>query len=185
MRSARPAFGALTVIAALVAAASAGAAELKLDAKNTKIGFVGSKPEGDHKGGFKTVTGTVSYDAADLTSTEISVNIDANSLWADDPKLTAHLKTPDFFDVRKFEDATFKSTQVEKGEKAGEFNITGDLTLHGVTKSITFPAKIAVKEGALTLTSSFKIKRGDFGMTYGAGNIDDEVAITASVGAAQ
>ena len=185
MRSARPAFQALTVIAALVAAASAHGAELKLDGKNTKIGFVGTKADGKHEGGFKTVAGTVSYDAADLTSTELSVNIDANSLWSDDEKLTGHLKSPDFFDVRKFKDATFKSTQVVKGEKVGEYAITGDFTLRGVTKSISFPATIAVKDGALTLSSYFSINRADYGMTFGAGKIDEEVAITASIGAAK
>lgn len=182
MRVVQPAFQALTVIAALVAAASAHGAELKLDGKDTKIGFVGTKPDGKHEGGFKTITGTVSYDAADLTSTEISLNIDANSLWSDDEKLTTHLKSPDFFDVRKFKDATFTTTQVAKGEAAGEYKITGDFTLRGVKKSITFPAKISVKNGVLSFSSNFSINRADYGMSYGAGKIDDAVAITASIG---
>jgi polyisoprenoid-binding protein YceI len=183
MRSVQPAFQALTVIAALVAAASAQGAELKLDGSNTKIGFVGTKPEGKHEGGFKTITGAISYDATDLTSTEISLNINANSIWSDDEKLTAHLKSPDFFDVRKFKEATFKSTQVTKGDAAGEYKVTGDFTLRGVKKSISFPAKIAMKDGAFTLSSNFTINRSDFGMSYGAGKIDDEVAITAVIGA--
>ncbi len=185
MRAVQPAFQALTVIAALVAAASVQAAELKLDGKNTKVGFVGTKPEGKHEGGFKTVSGAVSYDASDLTSTEISLTIDVGSIWSDDEKLTGHLKSPDFFDVRKFKDASFTSTQVTKGAAAGEYKVTGDFTLRGVKKSITFPAKIAVKDGALTLSSNFTIDRADYGMTYGAGKIDDAVAITASIGAAK
>jgi polyisoprenoid-binding protein YceI len=66
--------------------------------------------------------------------------------------------------------------RVEEG-----YTITGDLTLCGKTKSITFPAKMTLKEDALTLESSFKINRMDFGMTYGKGKIDDEVTLTVRV----
>ena len=108
----------------------------------------------------------------------IDVTIDTDSLYSDNPGLTAHLKNKDFFDVKTNKTATFKSTKIEKGKDG--YQVTGDLTLNGKTKSITFPAKIEAKDG-LTLTAKFNIDRTDFGMTYGAGKIDNAVALRVDV----
>lgn len=161
-------------------AAGAVAEELKLSADNTKVDFVGTKADGKHEGGFKTVTGTAKF-AADLTQTQVSITVDANSLWSDDPKLTTHLKSPDFFDVRKHKDASFVSTAVEAGVEKGSYTIKGDLTMLGVKKSISVPAKISVTGKEFSLSTYFPIKRSEFGMTYGAGKVDDEVNITATI----
>ena len=107
------------------------------------------------------------------------INIETDGLEPDDAKLTGHLKSPDFFEVKKFPEAKFVSTGI-KAEKEG-FTVTGDLTLRGKTKSIKFPAKIENKNGTATLNADFKIKRSDWGMTYGAGMIDDDVKLTVSV----
>ena len=147
---------------------------VKLTGKNTTIAFIGTKPGGMHNGGFKTFDGTIKV--ADGRISSISVNIDTASLWADDPKLTAHLKTPDFFDAKKYPKATFASTKIEKE------NVTGDLTLHNVTKSITFPVTLINEKGNFTLTSSFKIDRTDFKMNFGQGKVDNEVTINVTVG---
>ena len=108
-----------------------------------------------------------------------------DSTWADDEKLTGHLKAPDFFDVAKFPKSTFQTTEIKAGgDKGATHTITGNLMLHGVTKSITFPATVVVKDGGMTLSSEFVIKRKDFAISYaGMSNdlIRDEVVIRLDV----
>jgi polyisoprenoid-binding protein YceI len=157
----------------------ASGADFTLDGKNTTITFVGSKPEGKHDGGFKSFTGTASVPGNDLTKLKITLDIDMNSLWADNPKLTGHLKSPDFFGVNSNPKSKFVTTKVEKA--GGDYNITGDLTMIGQTKSITFPAKIALTGDGLALSSTFSIDRTQWGMKYGRGKIDDMVKLTVSV----
>jgi len=159
----------------------ASGADYTLDGKNTTVGFVGAKPNGKHEGGFKTVTGTASVDKDDLTTLKISLDIDMNSLFSDNDKLTTHLKSPDFFGVKANPKSKFVSTKVEKS--GGDYKITGDLTMLGKTKSVSFPAKLAVGATGLTLTSSFTIDRTQWGMTYGAGKVDNDVKLSVSVNA--
>src|SRR6185312_6358434 len=160
---------------------SATAAEQKfaLDGANTKLTFTGTKKAGKHDGGFKKLTGTATIDGTDLTTLKIDATIDTTSLYSDNEKLTAHLKTPDFFGVKDNPKATFKSTKVEKTEKG--YTITGDLTLLGKTKPVTMPASLEVKDGELVLNSEFKINRFDWGMTFGKGMVDDAVSLKLSI----
>lgn len=172
----------LVCLAAAVAfGAAASAADLKFDLSgdNTKVTFTGTKAKGKHDGGFKKLTGAASLSDSDLTTLKLEAVIDTDSLYSDNEKLTAHLKNPDFFGVKDNPTATFKSTKVEKTEKG--YTITGDLTLLGKTKPVTMPATVAVKDGALTLTSDFKIKRFDWGMTFGKGMVDDEVSLKLAI----
>ena len=173
----------LTLAVALGFAAAAGAADTKfaLNGENTTVKFVGSKPDGKHEGGFKSVAGSATVQNADPSTLKLDVVINTDSLYSDDPKLTAHLKSPDFFGVKQHPKATFVSTKVAKTD--GTFVVTGDLTLCGKTKSISFPAKIGVAGGALKLDAAFKINRADFGMTFGRDKINDAVALTVSVNA--
>jgi len=171
----------IAMLAAAVLAFPILAADVKftLDGDNTKIQFVGSKAEGKHDGGFKKLTGTATVSGDDLTTVKFEVEIDMNSTYTDTDKLTAHLKSPDFFGVKANPKSKFVSTKVEKSDDS--FTVTGDLTLNGKKKSFSFPAKIAVKDATLTLTSEFKIQRQDFGITYGEGKIDSDVALKLSV----
>jgi polyisoprenoid-binding protein YceI len=155
------------------------AAEYDLTGKNTTITFVGTKPNGKHEGGFKNVTGMASVPGDDLTKLKITLDIDVNSLYSDNPKLTAHLKSPDFFGVKSNPSAKFVSNKVERAGE--EFKITGDLTMLGKTNSITVPARITMNNGALTVAARFKIDRTQWGMTYGKGKIDDDVSLTVNV----
>jgi polyisoprenoid-binding protein YceI len=165
-------------LAAVAVASAAFAAEYKLTGENTKIEWTGTKKDGKHTGGFKKVTGTCTCDG-DPTKAKLDVTIDCDSMYSDDEKLTGHLKSKDFFDVKTNPTAAFKATKVEKdGDK---FKITGDFTLCGKTKAITFPATITEKDGAMTLSAEFKINRTDYGMNYGAGKVDDDVALKVSV----
>ena len=155
---------------------SAGAADVKyaLTGENTKVTFVGTKPGGKHEGGFKKLTGNATVTDGKLETLSIEVDIETDSLYADDAKLTGHLKTPDFFGVKDNPKATFKTTKVEKTDKG--YTVTGDLTLIGKTKVVSFPATVTGGD-TLTLTADFSIDRTDWGMNYGKGKIDDKVAL--------
>ena len=136
---------------------------LAINPSNSKLEFVGAKVTASHPGGFTDFAGKV--DLGDpIEKSRIEVTIQTASLYADKEKLTKHLKSPDFFDVAKFPTATFESTAIEK-EGEG-YTITGDLTLHGVTKRISFPASISADDATVTAGTEFSINRKDFGITY-------------------
>jgi polyisoprenoid-binding protein YceI len=132
------------------------------------VGFVGSKVTGSHNGGFKKFAGKIT--AANGAVTAAEVKIATTSLWADNEKLTGHLKTGDFFDVQRYPTATFTMTSIAPGEKGR--TVSGNLELHGVTKSISFPADIQVTDDTVTVKAEFAINRKDFGINY-AGKADD------------
>lgn len=135
----------------------------------SRIGFVGSKVTGSHTGGFTNFAGALKVKDGRITGNpEIQINM--KSTWSDSPKLTGHLRSPDFFDVEKFPASTFAATAIEP-EGTGH-KVTGNLTLHGVTKSISFPAAITVAEDAVTVRAQFAINRKDFGIVY-PGKPDD------------
>jgi polyisoprenoid-binding protein YceI len=106
------------------------------------------------------------------------VTIDTDSLWSDNDGLTKHLKNADFFDVKTNPTSKFVSTAIAADGNA--YKVTGDLTLNGKTKSITFPAKISTT-GSFSLSADFKIDRTDFGMNYGQGKVDNTVALRIEV----
>jgi polyisoprenoid-binding protein YceI len=152
--------------------------------QNSKIDFVGSKVTGSHNGSFQKFSGDVDF-LENPEKSRVSITIDMNSVTTDDPDLTKHLQTPDFFDVAKFPQATFVSTEIKPGgERGASHTVTGNLTLHGVTKAVTFPATIAVAADVATVDSSFAINRKDFGINYaGAADnlIRDEVVLTLRI----
>lgn len=163
--------------AAVLAVPATADDKVALTGENTKITWVGTKPGGKHEGGFKTVTGTATVSGDALAKVEVEIETD--SLYSDDAKLTAHLKSPDFFSVKANPKAKFVSTKVESADKG--VTITGNLTLNGKTKAISFPATVSKKDGVVKIDSSFTIDKRDFGMTFGGGKIDDQVAIKVSV----
>jgi polyisoprenoid-binding protein YceI len=170
-------FLAVAIVASLPVFALA--TDFPLTGKNTEVKFTGTKPNGKHDGGFKTVTGTASVTGVDATTLKIKLDIDTTSLYSDNEKLTTHLKSPDFFGVKSNPKATFESTKVEKDGAA--YKVTGDFTMLGQKKSITFPAKIAATDDGVMLTSIFSIDRTQWGMTYGAGKVDNLVKLNVSV----
>lgn len=155
-------------------AVTAAAVEYAFDSSNSKVEWVGSKVTAKHEGSFKTFNGAVSL--VDQTPEKSSVTVDIVTDSIDTPdgaKLVGHLKSADFFDVAKFPKATFTSTEVKKGgEKGASHTITGNLTLHGVTKSISFPATIKASGASVDVDAEFAIDRKDFGIVY-AGKADD------------
>jgi len=177
---------AVTNDAAPVSSTSPAAAVEKylITPENSKITFVASKVTGSHHGGFEKFSGAIHY-AGQPEKSHVTITIDTSSVTTDTPDLTKHLKTADFFDVAKYPQAKFESTVIKAGgEKGATHTVTGNLQLHGVTKSITFPATIVVSPGVITVDSTFSINRKDFGINYaGAADnlIRDEVVLTLNL----
>ncbi len=154
------------------AAVAAQPATFSLNSENTKIEWVGAKTTGDHKGGFKTITGEAKVGAED-TLTALSFEVDTKSVYSDDDKLTGHLMSADFFDVETHAKATFVMTSIKPGGvDDATHTITGNLNLRGVEKSISFPATIKADAEKLSAKTEFTLKRFDFNIKY-EGKADD------------
>jgi polyisoprenoid-binding protein YceI len=171
------------LMTALTLTAAASADTLKFNPAASKIEFVGTKKDGSHTGGFKKFTGTIDAPGGDIAKGKVTVEIQTESIVTDTDKLTGHLKSPDFFDVRTFPKATFASTQIRAvaGEGGYTHLIAGDLTLHGVTKPVKIPVRAEATATGLNLSGKFTIQRKDFGMTYGEGMVNNDVAVTLTI----
>jgi polyisoprenoid-binding protein YceI len=133
------------------------------------IGFVGSKVTGSHTGGFTNFAGAIRVaDGKIVGNPEFQIAM--KSTWSDSDRLTGHLKSPDFFDVENHPISTFTVTGV--AGTGAQQTVTGNLDLHGVTRSISFPANIKVGADAVTLAAEFAINRKDFNINY-PGKPDD------------
>lgn len=163
---------------------------LVLNAENSKVEFTGSKVTGKHDGGFRQLSGTIDLVNNNVADSSVNVDIETASVYSDDEKLTGHLMSKDFFEVEKFPKATFKSTKIvaDSAKGADAYTVTGDFDLHGVTKSISFPATIKVDDGGVAVDAEFSINRKDFGIVY-AGQADnlinDNVVIRLDLNAAR
>ena len=147
--------------------AAQSAARYTFDQSTSKVTFVGSKVTGKHDGGFNTFKGTVDVVDGAPEKSKVTVDIEADSLTTDTEKLTGHLKSPDFFDTKANPKATFVSTEIKKGgEKGASHTVTGNLTIKGITKSVTFPATINVAGDNASVDAEFAINRRDFSLNY-------------------
>ncbi len=172
----------LILAASFLSISALRAEDHKLTGDNTTIKFTGSKKDGKHEGTFKKLEGTLSVNSADIAKSKIEVTIDVASISTDAEKLTAHLKSPDFFDAKRYPQAKFvsKSITAEKDSK-DKFTITGDLTMHGKTHAVTFPATTATAGGTTTVSGEFEINRHDWDISFGKGNVNDAVKLALTV----
>jgi polyisoprenoid-binding protein YceI len=144
------------------------------------------------RGQFGSLTGTVRYDPANPAAASVVAEVDASTIDTREPKRDKHLKSADFFDVEKYPKITFRSTKVEPAG-VGKLRVTGDLTLHGVTKPVVFqvegldkPLKdnMGQRMGA---AATAQISRKEFGMTWnrvveaGGVAVSDEVNLMIDV----
>lgn len=146
-------------------------------------------------GNFDKIEGVINYDADDVTKSSVDVTIAIDSINTHVKKLDEHLSGSDFFDAAKFPTATFKSSKVEKGD-GNALKVTGDLTIHGVTKPVTINATLnraaphpMSKQATVGFDGSVTIKRSEFGIGNYVPNVSDEIRIKltteASVAKAQ
>jgi polyisoprenoid-binding protein YceI len=165
-------------------ATAAQGTKYQITPQNSKIEFVGSKVTGHHNGSFQDFSGQVDY-PGNVEQSHVNIKIKTDSITTDTPDLTKHLKTADFFDVATYPEATFVSTAIKAGgEKGASHTVTGNLTMHGATKSVSFPATIAVSGDVASVDANFSVNRKDFGINYaGAANnlIRDDVVLTLTI----
>src|SRR5437762_548100 len=146
---------AVTGEAAQVSSPTVQGQKYQITPQNSKIEFVGSQVTGTHNGSFQNFSGQIDFACAPEKS-RVNITIETDSLTADAADLTKHLKTADFFDVAKYPQATFVSTAIKPGgDNGATHTVTGNLTLHGVTKAITFPATITVTPDTANVDSSY------------------------------
>ncbi len=163
---------------ALAFQASAASTTWQIDPAHTAASFaVKHLMISTVRGEFKGVTGTAVWDDKDVTKSTVDVTIDAKTVNTGEEKRDQHLKSPDFFDVEKFPTMTFKSKKVEAAG-SGALKITGDLTIHGVTKEAvlevegpTAPVTDPWKNTRVAASATTKINRQDFGVKWNA-NMD-------------
>jgi polyisoprenoid-binding protein YceI len=159
------------------------------DKAHTKVGFtITHLMISDVEGSFKNATIKLTSTKDDFTDAIVEFSAEAASINTDNEKRDAHLQSPDFFDVAKFPTLTFKSTSFKKASEANTYIVKGNLTMHGVTKSVTLNAvaRTCVNPMSKKTIAGFKITgtvlRSDFGIggSMPSAMISDEVQIIAN-----
>ena len=162
----------------------AAAQKYDIDQNHTKLTF-----GWDHLGfsnpsaSLEKFSGDFQLDTADLTKSSISITFPLDGLHTGVPKLDDDLKAPGFFDAATYPDITFKSTKVEKVGNDG-LKISGDLTVHGVTRPVVLNAKVnkigdnpMLKKASAGFDATTTIKRSEFGVGKYVPNVSDEIPV--------
>ncbi len=176
----------LAMVFSGLASASAWADSYKLDTVHSSVIFSNHHMNAGYVyGRFNTIDGTMVLDD-NAAKCSFDVTVKAASIDTANQKRDDHLKGPDFFNVEQFPTITFKSTKVAAGKEANTLDVTGDLTLHGVTKTITITmTKTGVggmgKEVRAGAEASFTVKRTDYGMNKMVGPSGDEVRLIVAL----
>ncbi len=185
-------------IAATASATSVFAAQWNVDPAHSNATFaIKHMMVSTVRGSFSGLKGTVDYDPNNLDGAKVNLTIDATTVDTREERRDQDLKSPNFFDVAKYPAITFASKRVVP-ESAGKFKLIGDMTMHGVTKEVTFdvegpatPIKDAKGNLHTGATATTTLNRKDFGLVWnktldgGGVMVGDEVAITVEVELAQ
>ncbi len=163
-----------------VAEVAATGTELTVDPSASTIKWLGKKVTGEHFGEVHISSGTLLVDGGKLTGGNFVV--DVNTIDVQDmegeykDKLDGHLRSEDFFDVANHPEATFVITSVTDGASDNVVVVSGNLTMRGVSKNITFDANITeITETSVRANADFNIARDDWGVSY-AGQADDLIS---------
>ncbi len=149
---------------------------VELDTTKSSLKWLGKKVTGQHDGTIAIKSGSLDLDKSKITGG--SFEIDMKSIKVVDikdaeynKKLTDHLNSEDFFNTEKFNTATFKIKEVKelKGNKDTSHELTGELTIKGITKPLTFPAKVEIKGNKATAKGKASIDRTLYEIKYGSG----------------
>lgn len=154
-------------VASAMTPTPANAERLTVAPQNSSIAFTASKVTRSHQGKFNSFSGSADLVGGRAEGSKITIDVDLASVQVDVDKLTQHLKSADFFDVGRYPKAHFESSSITAGGASGATHtVSGALDLHGVKKTITFPATITVRDDAVVVKSEFSINRKDFGIVY-------------------
>lgn len=157
------------------APAAAEGTKLAVDTAQSKLGLIGAKITAQHPIHFNEYTGEVTLNGETVSGVHFVAQ--TASVESDSPRLTEHLKGEDFLFVAEHPTGEFTSTAIAEGSAAeGDWThtVTGNLTIRGVTKQVSFPANITVAADKVSAKTEFVINRQDFGVTY-PGRADDLV----------
>jgi len=134
---------------------------------------------------FRDVSGTLMFDENDVTKSSIDVTLNVQSLWTGREYFTAHLLSADFFNWLEYKTASFESTEVTKASGSDHFKVTGDLTIHGITKQTTFDVRInkvaqspVSKAKTVGFEANTTVSRKAYGMGKYVPAVSDDVKIT-------
>ena len=149
-----------------------GSERFEIDSAHAFVTFSIAHFTGKARGSFKEVSGVIMYEEKDITKSSVEVSIKTASIYTGNERRDAHLRSPDFFDVEKFPEMTFKSKRIEK--RTGGYVAIGDLTVKGVTKEVVMPFSLqgpfkdplptGVKR--LLVSTSLKVDRRDFDIKW-------------------
>ncbi|HXT50726.1 MAG TPA: YceI family protein [Thermoanaerobaculia bacterium] len=170
------------------AAAPSGPRTFAIDRSHSSVGFTIRHLVSNVRGRFKDFAGTITYDPAKPEASSVEVTVQAASIDTDTPGRDDDLRSENFFDVAKFPTLTFKSVSVQR-KSPNELTLTGDLTMHGVTKRITIPVEVlgtipyrgGEKAGFAT---TFVVNRKDYDITWnkaldtGGALLGDDVTVS-------
>jgi polyisoprenoid-binding protein YceI len=156
-------------ITAIFATTMLTATVFTVDNGATKVKWHAEKVTGKHDGHVKIKSGTLNFDNGKLKDGEFTINMKSiSNTDIEDPsykaKLENHLKSDDFFSVKKFPEAKFSITKVE--EKSGKHHITGDLTIKGITHPVSFPAEISVNGDKVTAKADIIVDRSKYDVRF-------------------
>lgn len=176
--------GALLLTTAI--AAPATAADFNLDSSHSSVLFrIKHAGASYFWGAFHKVTGTAQFNPKKPTAMKLNVNVATKSVFTASKKRDDHLKGPDFFDAKRFPTMSFKSTKVKKTRNG--LAITGVMTLHGVSKTVTAQAEyVGMGKGPYGniragWEARLTINRADFGMRYMLGGLSNAVQLVVAL----
>ena len=162
-------------------AAPARPGVIAISPANASIAFTGSTSLTSQSGHFEVFEGTLEVPTDDPKDIKIQVSVDMNSTTTKIGLLTKHLKSDDFFDVAHHPKSEFALDSIAPSNEAGRYQVSGKLTLHGVQKPISFPARITCMPDEVSFDATMTIHQAEFGMIEAAKKTKDEVPVTVSI----
>lgn len=165
------------------AEATAAAQDFTVDVDASTLAWTGKKVTGQHNGTIQISNGVFSVEDGNITAGNFAIDMTtiANNDLAEDAetqaKLLGHLSSPDFFNVAEHPTATFEITSVAalEGEAGATHNISGNLTIKGISKEITFPATVSMNGGSFSAEADFNIDRTEWDIRYGSGKFVEDL----------
>lgn len=182
-------FGTIAIAVVFLSFTTVTSTNWTYDINHAKVGFsITHMMVSDVEGSFKKATATLTTTNDDFTDAVVEMTAEVNSINTDNEKRDAHLKNPDYFDAAQFPTITFKSTSFKKAKEANTYIVTGNLTMHGITKPVTLNAvaKTAINPKSKKTIAGFKItgklNRSDFKIGDNTPSVvlSDEVLINSN-----
>lgn len=166
------------------AMASTNAQDYAVNVDASKLAWTGKKVTGQHNGTINISNGKFKVEGGTITAGNFAIDMSsiANLDLAESPdmqkKLLGHLSSPDFFNVAEHPTATFEITSVSAlaaGEMGATHKVSGNLTIKGIAKEISFPAKVSMDNGSFTAEADFNIDRTEWDIKYGSGKFFEDL----------